>query len=230
MTEELIEDHGDASPEDADRSVNDIASIDGLNPYLVGIMRQLVGLDRDQEVYYIPPHGQDPVRKPRHHKTPSDKLGLGRVPSYDPTIMANANGSSGSARTSVGSARSPTSSRAPVSATGSVSTSASLSRKGTYFDPVSALSATESDISDEDGSPRSKKRRRSFAGDKILASGTRHLGFDAPRNPGKIDNKKRTRTTEALGEHDVELPKIKKPKTHTGEGTADNTVIAPGGM
>jgi hypothetical protein len=230
MTEELIEDHGDASPEDADRSVNDIASLDDLNPYLVGIMRQLVGLDRDQEVYYIPPHGQNLVRKPRHYKTPSDKLSLGRIPSYDPMIAANGNGSSGSPRTSVASARSPTSSRAPVSANGSVSTSTSLPRKETYFDPVSALSATESDHSDEDGSPRSKRARRSFAGDKIPAPAMRPLGFDATKNPGKIDTKKRTRISEALGEHDVELPRQKKPKTHTDEGTADNTVIPPGGM
>jgi hypothetical protein len=226
IAEELIEDHGDATPEDADRSVNDIVSLEGLNPYLVGIMRQLVGLDRDQEVYYVPLFGQDLVRKPRHHKTPSDKLALPRVPSHDSMFATNANGTLGS---SVASARSPTSSRAPLSAAGSVSTSASFPRKEIDSDPLSALSSSGSDLSDEDGSPRPKRMRSLLTENKAPAAASSAApGFDAPGIPSKTD-KKRTRTTGAPGETDVENPKQKKQKTHTS-GTAGNVVTPSSGV
>ena len=202
IAEELIEDHGDATPEDADRSVNDIVSLEGLNPYLVGIMRQLVGLDRDQEVYYVTPHPGGHVRKFRHSKTPSEKLASARVPPHDSMI-----GTFGS------SVRSPSSSRAPLSTNGSVSTSASLSRKEMDDDPLSTLSSTESDLSDEDASPKFKQARHSLAESDSL-------GFDGPKN--KEETKKRTRITEAFSEPDVEHPKLKKQKTHTNDGTAAN--------
>lgn len=202
ISEELIEDHGDATPDDADRSVNDIASLEGLNPYLVGIMRQLVGLDRDQEVYYVPPHGQEPVRSSRHPKTPSDKLPLARVPSHDQMTATSANGSF----------RSPTSSKAPLSTSGSVSTSASFPRKEMDFDPPSAMSSPGSDLSDGDGSPL-KRARASLTGDKVP-------GVSASR----VSSKKRTRVPEAIGEPDVHSPRLKKQKTHSNDETVGNVV------
>ena len=224
IAEELIQDHGDATPEDADRSVNDIVSLESLNPYLVGIMRQLVGLDRDQEVYYVPPEGQEPIRKFRYHKAPWDKLTLSRVPSHDLMTSAN-NGTSVSPRVSTPNFRSLMSSRAPLSAGESVSTSASFPRPEVEFDRLSALSPTESD---EDDSPRLKRARLSLAEDKIPAAATGSMNIEGPKTPRKKEPKKRIRTT-ALGEVDLGHPKLKKQKTHPDDKTMETTATPPSG-
>ncbi|KAF9039428.1 hypothetical protein BDZ89DRAFT_381981 [Hymenopellis radicata] len=63
MEDEEIVDHGDATVEESTRVVSDIENLD-FNAYLIGVIRQLVGLDllREQEVYYLPKIGEDPLQ------------------------------------------------------------------------------------------------------------------------------------------------------------------------
>ncbi|KAI0753057.1 hypothetical protein C8Q80DRAFT_1149682 [Daedaleopsis nitida] len=58
MKEESIQDHGDVHGEDISKLVTNVEDLD-LSPYLVGVLRQLVGVDllREQEVLYLPRPG-----------------------------------------------------------------------------------------------------------------------------------------------------------------------------
>ncbi|ESK97309.1 hypothetical protein Moror_17740 [Moniliophthora roreri MCA 2997] len=64
IKEEEIIDHGDATGEDAARCVPDIVSLD-INAYVVGIIRLLVGPDKEQECYFLPQPGEERSRKIR---------------------------------------------------------------------------------------------------------------------------------------------------------------------
>ncbi len=68
MEDEEIVDHGDATTEESHRVVPDIENLD-FSPYLIGVLRQLVGVDllREQEIYYLCAVGEDPrlVRRKR---------------------------------------------------------------------------------------------------------------------------------------------------------------------
>jgi hypothetical protein len=94
------------------------------------------------------------------------------------------------------------------------------------FDPLSALSPTESNLSDEDGSPRLKRARPSLTEDDV-AGAMVPVDLDASEIPRKRDPKKRSRTTDALGEPDVEHPKLKKQKTHTSNKSVGTIIIPP---
>ncbi|KAL0571946.1 hypothetical protein V5O48_010018 [Marasmius crinis-equi] len=62
IKEEEIIDHGDANSEDSARMVPDIESLD-INAYVIGIIRLLVGPDKEQEVYFLPKPGEERSRK-----------------------------------------------------------------------------------------------------------------------------------------------------------------------
>ena len=61
-----IIDHGPAEKEDGRRVVRDLDTLD-FSSYVIGVLRQLVGVDllREQEVYYLPQPGEDHHRKVR---------------------------------------------------------------------------------------------------------------------------------------------------------------------
>lgn len=147
MEEEEIEDHGLATPEDAARMIEDIESLK-FNPYLIGILRQLVGVDilREQEVFYLPQPGEEHVRRSR--KSAPEKSGMIRATSV--SGHTSAAGSPGV------SARSPTSPKAPLSTAGSIS---SFPHRASERDSASALSDAESQISADNVAPRTKRAR-----------------------------------------------------------------------
>jgi len=121
MEEEEIEDHGEATYEDSLRVVGDIESL-YLDQQVIGVLRQLVGLDilREGEVYYLPQPGEWLPRKQVACKSISEKSAKIRV---------SAVGDYGSSY-----AGSPTSARSlstkpPLSNADSTSTSISVFRK-----------------------------------------------------------------------------------------------------
>lgn len=83
MKEESIEDHGDVHGEDIPRLVTNVEDLD-LSPYLVGVLRQLVGVDllREQEVLYLPRPG-DTVTVKRNRRR-SQRAPLTLVDSISP--------------------------------------------------------------------------------------------------------------------------------------------------
>ena len=93
------------------------------------------------------------------------------------------------------------------------------------FDPFSALSPTESDLSED--SPRLKRARSSLPEDTVPAAAVGSVSFEEPKTPRTKEPKKRTRAT-TLGEVGVEHPKLKKQKTHTNDETIET--ILHGGI
>ena len=168
MVEEEIEDHGDATQEDSLRMIKDIESLD-FDSYLIGILRQLVGLDilREQEVFYLPQPGEEVVRKPSPRK---ERSGVFRG-----TDSASSPGYSGSIR-------SPTSMKAPTSLADSTSTSLSALRRrlDSEKDSNSVYIGTESELSD--GEHPDSKRARPSSPDRQGA------GLMAP--PPKVQGKR----------------------------------------
>jgi hypothetical protein len=162
MDEEEIQDHGPATYEDYPRLVGNIEALD-LNSYLVGILRQLVGVDlvRENEVFFLLQPGEEAQYKKKGRKsTAGSKLtaSLSQSATTSPQV-------------SVASRRSPVTSisRPPVSTAGSIATSfsSSLSEAQLYKRTSSLFSASTEELSDEEGSsPKLKRRRKESAFDK----------------------------------------------------------------
>jgi len=141
MKEEDIEDLGEAKYEDSLRMIQNVDHLD-FDQYLIGILRQLVGLDilREGEIFYLPQPGDDIQRKHWPRKSTgrgSDYTGFVGSPGYSYS----------------GSARSP-STRPPLSNTGSVFTS------------LSGI-ATGDDESDNQSSFKGKRITNTSKGDII---------------------------------------------------------------
>lgn len=203
MKEEDIVDHGIPTFPQGTKLLADLDHLN-LNPYLMGVLRQLVGVDllREQEVFYLPQEGEQYAWKPkRHHKhsAPKTKLSVRARKSIGAPIQ--------SAPDSHGHAESVS---VPPSRAGSVSTVSSRqsrrSRASTRGSTANSASVAGSEYSggsdvedddDGDGSVRSMKRRRT----DIAVSPTVELGGDkeAPLSKAsataskKIGPPKRTR-------------------------------------
>ncbi|EDR08877.1 uncharacterized protein LACBIDRAFT_296395 [Laccaria bicolor S238N-H82] len=137
MEDEEIEDHGDATHDDSLRMVKDVETLD-FDAYLIGTLRQLVGLDilREQEVFYLPSPGEEVTRKVLLRRSGSERMSLARnTSSHDYSSFAGSPGYS---------IRSPASTRAPASVAGS-STSFSARRKAIDSDKDSTNTAHLSD-------------------------------------------------------------------------------------
>lgn len=156
MDEEEIQDHGPATYEDYPRLVGNIEALD-FNPYLIGILRQLVGVDliRENEVFYLLQPGEEAqYKKKGRRSTAGSKL-----------AKSMSQSAINSPQVSVASRRSPFTSisRPPVSTAGSISTSfgSSLSEAQLWkYTSSSLFSASGDELSDEEGSPPKLKRRR----------------------------------------------------------------------
>ncbi|KAF9526627.1 hypothetical protein CPB83DRAFT_453527 [Crepidotus variabilis] len=145
LKEEEIEDHGQATSEEGDRMVGHIETLD-FNLQLIGIIRQLVGVDiiRENAVYYLPQVGET-VRRQSPQKSHGAKAhGMHSSPAI--------------------SGSQPSSSiRPPISNADSTSTSLSTRRRIIEAEEQSALSSTESDPeeSEDDYKPSNKKAKPS---------------------------------------------------------------------
>lgn len=245
MDEEEIEDHGDATTEDSSRMIPDIESLD-FNSYLIGVLRQLVGVDllREQEVYYLPQPGEKPIRKVQHRKHAVDKSGSSKLSTQVSgselgTVMV-------SPRTSNGSIFSPTSSRAPASFAGSTEVSPFKAKASEKEDSSSDLSLSE-DESDEEEDGRKPKRARASPpttqGSPLTARRSQRLNNDAttykperdaeeestddqldtPKTRRKLAAQrgiKRARASDAKpGEEDPESRKAKKSRSEANGST-----------
>ena len=191
MANEEIEDHGDATQEDSLRMIKDIESLD-FDSYLIGILRQLVGLDilREQEVFYLPRPGEEVVRKVSPRKERS-----GVFKGADSSSYAGSPGYSGSIR-------SPASVKAPASLADSTSTSLSAFRRrlDSEKDTGSVYSDTELELSD--GEPPDAKRARPSSPDE---QGAAPMG-PPPKVQGKRQPKGRRKQIEGTHEGDSDDP------------------------
>lgn len=79
MKEKDIKDHGFATEDDHRRMVPNIEDLE-FDAYLVGVLRQLVGVDllRENEVFWLPGPGEKMKRKKRRRVTESLAIGLGK--------------------------------------------------------------------------------------------------------------------------------------------------------
>ena len=156
MAEEEIEDHGDATQEDSLRMIKDIESLD-FDSYLIGTLRQLVGLDilREQEVFYLPQPGEEVVRKTSPRK---ERSGVHR--GADSSSYAGSPGYSGSIR-------SPTSMKAPTSLADSTSTSLSAFQRRLDSEKDSgSVYYTDTELELSEGEPPDAKRARPSSPDE----------------------------------------------------------------
>ena len=198
MAVEEIEDHGDATQEDSLRMIKDIESLD-FDSYLIGTLRQLVGLDilREQEVFYLPRPGEEVVRKISPRKERSG-------------VFKGADSSSSPGYS--GSIRSPASMKAPASLADSTSTSAFRRRLDSEKDTGSVYSDT--DLEPSDGEPT--KRARLSSPDEQQGAGPMgppqlRINLKRLTNPGT----KRRRDSEITAKDDGEEPKSKKLRLRT---------------
>lgn len=154
MAEEEIEDHGDATHEDSLRMVKDIETL-GFDLDLIGIIRQLVGLDilREQEVFYLPLPGEEITRKHAIRKTPSEKTAIIRAP-------GESSNQGSSPITYPASARSPAYNRPPASVADSTSTTFSNLRNLVDHDTDAAQFITDDATSEDDEDEPNAKRAR----------------------------------------------------------------------
>ena len=169
MEEEEITDDGLATVRDFERLWDHVEEQD-LNPYLIGVMRQLVGLDllRENEIYYLPTDEEikqmERGRQKREERRKSRKSIGGAVDS-EGTSVAGRPGSVSAA----GPASQPSTSKVekrkigpPPSFAGSTSTTSTLSKVGRGG---STRSISEDEMSDgERGGRAPKKRRRTGKG------------------------------------------------------------------
>lgn len=177
MDEEEIQDHGPATHEDYSRLVGNIEALD-FNPYLIGILRQLVGVDliRENEVFFL----LQPGEEAQYKKKKGRKSTAGLKPPAPLSQSATT-----SPQVSVASRRSPmtTISRPPVSTAGSIATSFSSSLSEVQLYSTSSLfSASGGESSDEEGSsPKLKRRRKESVPDKETRADVE--GGNFPQDP-----------------------------------------------
>ena len=163
MKEEEITDDGLATVRDFERLWDHVEE-QNLNPYLIGVIRQLVGLDllRENEIYYLPTD-EEIKRMERRRKR-------GERRNSRKSIGGAANGEGASAASGLGSisagpASQPSPGQAekgkfgpPPSFTESISTTTSMRSKVGRGDSTRSIS--EGEMSDGDRGGRASKRRK----------------------------------------------------------------------
>ncbi|KAH9485489.1 hypothetical protein JR316_0002397 [Psilocybe cubensis] len=170
MEEEEIVDHGDATVDDSRNMLKDIENL-GFSLDLIGIIRQLVGLDilREQEVFYLPHPGEVVTwKKPLLNKTASEKAAMVRAPGEGSSQAGSPGGYSGpgiivplSKRHSV--------SRSSFSSTPSLDSNylrrSAPSSKADHSDeeePAAKRTRSSPDESSEVGAPESQSKNRTL--------------------------------------------------------------------
>lgn len=197
MKEEEIVDHGIPTFPQGTKLLADLELLN-LNPYLMGVLRQLVGVDmlREQEIFYLPQEGEQYAWKPkRHHNhtAPKTKLSARARKSIGAPIQ--------SAPDSHGHAESIS---AAPSRAGSVSTVSSrqsrrsrASTRGTTANSASVAGSDYSDGSDvenDNDSVRSTKRRRTYIASSPPVENVGDAETTASKTPAKrLGLLKRTR-------------------------------------
>ncbi|KAG6857201.1 hypothetical protein H0H87_008267 [Tephrocybe sp. NHM501043] len=229
---EMIVDHGDATPADSQLMTPDLDAY-AFNAPLLSVLRLLVGIDmlREGEIYYLPLPGSDWV--PRKARETSFKT-------------LHGHGDSGPAY--VSPRRNSSISTISMPAPASTSTTSSTTAPQRSLKPLSPTSQTSSQPTDIENSPPSKRHKASPAQEDYfyLAPTDPDMPSDSDavrdahdHNSDAIDNGtngttgphdevasdglrftkgpqqglKRSRTSDVLREHDVDAQKLKKQKT-----------------
>lgn len=239
ITEEEIEDHGEAIIQGNTRIVDDIQTLD-FEPYLLWVMRQLVGTEilRENEVFYLPEPGEEIVRRSlKPEKKTSSK------PKSRPPKSAGENTADGQRDSVSGHSGSRDSSIA--------SSSTSVLQRilgGSDMDDLSTVTETEdenppkpkapeleledtTERGDPDSKPEvstvsafSRKRARRLGQDafaykpstdeeEAASSSSDASDYNPSRKPPRNRSLKRPRPSEANATEGVEGRKTKKPKT-----------------
>jgi hypothetical protein len=162
MKEEDIKDNGLATVRDFERLWDNVEE-QNLSPYLIGVIRQLVGLDllRENEIYYLPTDEEIEKmerRKKRMEERRKNRKSIGGTARENPNIAGHSGSVSG-----FGSTSQPALSQVekrmvgpPPSFAESVSTSSTRSK----FDRGGpARSISEGEVTDSERGRRTKKRR-----------------------------------------------------------------------
>lgn len=163
MEEESIEDHGDVSGEDISRLV----PIEHLNlpPYLLGILRQLAGVDllREQEVLYLPRPGDNVRVKKSKRRThaPRESISAAQRESISARTLSKARQKDASLKQK--SSMPPPSQASSISTSGrSASHGGKLSERGSITTTTSAFSGSDlSDIEDDEDKRPAKRVKNS---------------------------------------------------------------------
>ncbi|KAH7875383.1 uncharacterized protein C8R40DRAFT_203124 [Lentinula edodes] len=231
IKEEEIVDHGDATYDDSIRKVADIETL-GINEYVIGVIRMLVGPDKEHEVYFMPKPGEERARKVIHRKSRLRSSISSSASLHSPrTSISNINGN----------LLSPSSSSvAPVSAAGSSSTNRSSKQWRRQHDREkeadsslwSEAYSTETDGEESDGEYKgpSKKPKLVHPTDvaetssqnshKSLSQGSTQLRESASAGPGPRNKTKRKRPLD---------PSAAEYKPHEDEGNEsfDEALVKP---
>ncbi|KAI0365580.1 hypothetical protein BV20DRAFT_972968 [Pilatotrama ljubarskyi] len=189
MKDEEIEDQGLVKAEDIPRLIRDVESLD-FSPYLIGILRQLVGVDllREQEVYYIPRAGDGVLLK---SKKKSHRAKLKQRESISARTLSNG----GAARTKDSGSIAPPS-QASVSTSGeSASVAGRLSVRSSAGTSASLSISELSDLEDEEAPP-AKRTKESPPGEDVQAD-TAHRAPEGAETSSEIAPAPATATTAA---------------------------------
>ncbi|KAJ7209726.1 hypothetical protein GGX14DRAFT_395170 [Mycena pura] len=234
MKEEDIKDLGYAN--ENEHMIKDLDSLH-FSSYLIGILRQLVGVDilREQEVYYIARPGEERLKPLRREKS---KLRVSSAGSHQSEGVLSP------------SVRSPvsTSSRPPLSVAGSTSTSASATGRGRKkahrASPTPSWAYSQGDTTDDESPAAKRVRAAELEGVAAAASnsplrtrGKRRLDREAQeykpdllevvdessdeeegRRKKKKRGVKRARQSEASSQNVGDDRQNKKPKTYESIG------------
>lgn len=202
MKDEEIEDHGDATVEDSNRMIKDIESLN-FHSDLIGILRQLVGLDilREQEVFYLPQPGEEVPRKNSLKKSESEKSAMVRVP-------ADSSSYAGSPPYSVGYAGS-------VATYSSDSRSPSISGLRSFIDSEKGSSFAPTDTEQSDGEgPHSKRTKVMGPPASAQLKGKDRAKSNKSHKSTSNRGVKRSRTETLNDPLEEGEPSSKKLKTH----------------
>ncbi|KAG6920187.1 hypothetical protein DXG01_004956 [Tephrocybe rancida] len=214
--DEKIVDHGDALPSDGLLMTPDLDAY-AFNAPLLSVLRLLVGVDmlREGEIFYLPQPGSDWVPRKSRDTGPRAHHGPGESgPAYtSPRRNSSMSTLSISAPIPLASVTGPAPNSAPVGS----------------FKPASKVSQTSSELTEVEDSPHSKRLKTSPVEEKSIAndfgapgSGDRSKKFKYPEHKpdshgeasdGSKHGLKRSRTSEAILESDVDPQKLKRQRT-----------------
>jgi hypothetical protein len=171
MEEEQIEDHGVATISDGTGMVRSFE--DMFDAYLIGVLRQLVGLDllREQEIYYLPKKGEVLPPLPEH----SRKVAKGSISRAADADSSSALGSP----IATHSPRTTTSSKVSGTRRGS-----SVVRRVKDSETNSVATSSQRGDSDDE-SPKAKKMRYSPAGETVPETQSQSTVAQRPRTRRK---------------------------------------------
>ena len=163
MKEEHIQDHGNVDSKDLDKLIPYVEHLD-LSSYLLGVLRQLVGVDllRENEVYYLPMPGDHVKlkRRPRAHSTQGETITRAQRESISArTLSSSAAGRTKDVLQEHAPRAMPPPSQASVSTSGgSASRAGKLSERGSVATSGSFSGSDLSELEDDEEDLRPQKR------------------------------------------------------------------------